>query len=604
MIEDGASRRRPLAWFLAILSLVAFALALWALATGGFRVYVFGLPLSVRSPFRPALVSILCGIAALHLFNAWRWPVWSQAAARLSATPPLIAAAAAATVVITGLFYGTKAAGGSDVYGYVSQATLWLKGTLVLRQDFIAGLPWPNGAWTFSPLGYRPAEFEHTIMPTYAPGTALLMALAQMIVGHCGPYVVGPLCGGALVILTYRLGVRVSDPVVGLVAACCVATSPTVLFMSNWPMSDVPGAAFWTAALLAATRPSIMGALMAGMTSGIAILIRPNLAPLAVIPAAMLVWTHSALRHRVRNAVLFGFGVAPFVAFVAWLFNHLYGSPLRSGYGDLSELYAWSHIPRNLRLYAGWFLETQGVLAFAGVISPVVLLAKRSEETHNRLMLFAFGILLYGMYLVYAPFDFWTYLRFLLPAFPIAFILAADVVRELTRRARPSLRAVAMLLFALATAGFGLAQSDGRNVLVLGKSEQKFADVGRFAGSMLPRNAVVYAQQHGGNVRFYGNRLTLRFDILDSEWLDRSLAYMRGAGYEPYILLEEWELPQFRQRFAGQHALALLDRQPMATTQDGVVRLYSTGEGAAGEVTVIPKTTGCVEPHPAFGSPR
>ena len=603
MIADGAPRRRLLAWFLTALSIVAFILALWALATGGFRTSVLGLQLSVRGVFRPALVAILCGIAALHLFNAWRWTVWSRAATRLSLASALGATAAAAAVLITGLIYGTKAAGGSDVYGYVSQATLWLKGTLVLRQDFIAGLPWPNGAWTFSPLGYRPAEFDHTIMPTYAPGTALLMALAQLVIGHCGPYIVGPLCGGALVMLTYRLGVRVSNPVVGLVAACCVATSPTVLFMTNWPMSDVPCAAFWTAALLAATRPGMLRALAAGAAAGIAILIRPNLAPLAIIPAAMLFWTSTTLRRRVRDVVIFGVGVAPFVAFVAWLFNHLYGSPLRSGYGDLSELYAWSHIPRNLRLYAGWFFETQGLLAFAGVFFPLVLIWKRHEPARLRLLLFAFGVLLYAMYLVYAPFDFWTYLRFVLPAFPIAFILGADVVRELTAGARPATRAIAMLLFTLGTAGFGLSQSDGRNVLTLGESEQKFADVGRFAGT-LPRNAVVYAQQHGGNVRFYGNRLTLRFDILDPAWLDRSLEYMRGAGYEPYILLEEWELPQFRQRFAGQRALALLDRRPLATTLDGVVRLYSTDEGAAGEVAVIPKTTGCVEPHPAFGSPR
>ena len=604
MNADGAPRRRLLAWLLASLSLVAFVLTLWALATGGFRTYVFGITLSVRGVFRPAIVAVLTGVAALHLFNAWRWTIWPRAAARLAVAPPVLAAAAAAGVLITGLIYGTKAAGGSDVYGYVSQATLWLKGTLVLRQDFIAGLPWPNGAWSFSPLGYRPADFEHTIMPTYAPGTALLMALAQLVVGQCGPYVVGPLCGGALVILTYRLGVRVSSPVVGLVAACCVATSPTVLFMSNWPMSDVPCATFWTAALLAATRPGTARALIAGMATGIAILIRPNLAPLAVIPAAMLFWTRTHLRQRVRDVVVFGLGTVPFVAFVAWLFDYLYGSPLRSGYGDLSDLYAWSHIPRNLRLYAGWFLETQGILAFAGVLAPVFLWRNGNEHARLRLLLYVFGVLVVAMYLVYAPFDFWTYLRFLLPAFPIAFVLGANLVRELTVRARPAARAVAMLLFALGTAGFGLSQSDGRNVLALGESEQKFADVGRFAGSTLPRNAVVYAQQHGGNVRFYGNRLTLRFDILDPEWLDRSLDYLRGAGYEPYVLLEEWEVPQFRQQFAGQRALALLDRRPIATTQDGVVRLYATDERAAGEVTVIPKTAGCVEPHPAFGSPR
>ncbi len=161
-----------------------------------------------------------------------------------------------------------------------------------------------------------------------------------------------------------------------------------------------------------------------------------------------------------------------------------------------------------------------------------------------------------------------------------------------------------MLLFAVATIGYGASQSDGRNVLDLGGSEQKFADVGRFVDATLPANAVIYAQQHGGNVRFYSNRLTLRFDILDPDWLDRSIEHLRGAGYVPYFLLEEWEVTQFRQQFAGQRSLALLERQPLAVTLDGVVRLYSTGEEGVGRSVVIPKTAGCVEPHPGFGSPR
>ena len=604
MIPDGASRRRVLGYSFAVLSLTAIALAGWALATGGFRTYVFGvIPLSVRGAFRPAVFGVLCAAAALHLLDGWRWRIWSSAAGRLAGAPPVLAAAASLAVLAAGVRYGTKAAGGSDVYGYVSQASLWLKGTLVLRQDFIASIPWPNAAWSFSPLGYRPADFEHTIMPTYAPGTALLMAMAQFLVGACGPYLVGPLCGAALVFLTYRLGVRVSDRIVALIAACCVATSPTVLFMANWPMSDVPAATFWTAALLAATWSSMPGAVLAGLASGVAIAIRPNLAPLAVVPVALLVTAASTLPTRLWRLVQFGLAITPAIAFVAWLFNHLYGSPLRSGYGDLSDLYSWSFVADNLGLYAGWFTETQGPLAFAWIISPVVLVWRRRADP-RRLLLFAFAALLFAMYLVYAPFDFWTYLRFLLPAFPVAFILGTDVVRELTVNARPAARAVAMLLFAVGTAGFGLSQSDGRNVLDLGASEQKFADVGRFAATSLPENAVVYAQQHGGNVRFYSNRLTLRFDLLDPEWLDRSLEHLRGAGYVPYILLEDWELPQFRLRFAGQRGLALLDRQPLAVTLDGVVRLYSTGnEGVEGSV-VIPKTAGCVEPHPAFGSPR
>lgn len=605
MIADGASRRRVLGYALAAVSMLAFALAGWAITTGGFRIYVFGvIPLSVRGAFRPAVIAVIAGAAALQLLDASRWRVWSLVAGRLSGAPPILAAVAAAAVLLAGVIDGTKAAGGSDVYGYVSQATLWLKGTLVLRQDFIASMPWPNAAWSFSPLGYRPADYEHTIMPTYAPGTALLMALLQWIAGTCGPYLVGPLCGGALVFLTYRLGVRAADSIVGLIAAFCVATSPTVLFMANWPMSDVPAATFWTAALLAATSARPAGALGAGVACGIAIAIRPNLAPLAAIPALLLVTGAATVALRVRQAALFAIAVAPFAGFIAWFFNHLYGSPLRSGYGDLAGLYSWSFIGQNLRLYTGWFYETQGPLAFAAVLSPALLLWRSGADTRVRVMLFVFALLLFGMYLVYSPFEVWTYLRFLLPAFPVAFILATDVVRELTARARPATRAIAFVLFTVGTAGFGLSQSDARNVLGLGAAEQKFADVGRYVGSALPENAVVYAQQHSGNVRFYGNRLTLRFDIMDPAWLDRSFEHLRSAGYVPYLLLEEWEVPQFRQRFVGQHGVTLVDRQPVAVTLDGVVRLYATREEDVAGSVVIPKTAGCVDPHPAFGSPR
>lgn len=605
MIGDGASRRRLLGYTLACLALVAGGLAAWAMVSGGFRTHLGGIPLSVRGEFRPALAAVVLGIAALHLLGAWQWTIWGRAARRLPLAPPLLAAAVSAAVLVTGVIYGTKSAGGSDVYGYVSQATLWLKGTLVLRQDFIGSIPWPNAAWSFSPLGYRPADFEHTIMPTYAPGTALLMALLQAIVGSCGPFLVGPICAAVLVMLTYRLGVRVSDPAVGLIAACCVATSPTVIFMANWPMSDVPSATFWTASLLAAARGGSAFALLSGASAGIAIAIRPNLAPLATVPAAMLFWYRSAdLRRRIRGTVEFAVACAPFVLFVAWLFNHLYGSPLRSGYGDLSDLYAWSNVRSNLTLYARWFAETQGPLAFLGFAAPVTLLWTRGEPARLRLSLIAFLLLLVAMYLVYAPFDYWTYLRFLLPAFPVAFILATDFVSAASAHFGYVARGVALLLFTVGAAGYGASQADGRNVLALGASEQKFADVGRYAGSALPENAVVFAQQHGGNVRFYGNRLTLRFDILDPDWLDRSLEHLRQAGYVPYFLLEEWEVPQFRERFAGQQAVALLERQPMAVTLDGVVRLYSTGEETGGKSAVIPKTAGCLAPHPAFGSPR
>ena len=197
---------------------------------------------------------------------------------------------AALCVLAVGLRNVSTIASASDPSGYVSQAQLWLAGDLRVRQPDVGRMPWPGSEWTFSPLGYRPDAATATIVPTYAPGLPLLMAAATLIAGACGPYLLGPLCAALLVWATYAIGARLSSAAVGLVAALAVAVSPAVLFMSIQPMSDVPTAAFWTLSMLFAGRGRTpRNAVLAGVTAGVAILIRPNLAPLAAIPALLIV---------------------------------------------------------------------------------------------------------------------------------------------------------------------------------------------------------------------------------------------------------------------------------------------------------------------------
>lgn len=55
-----------------------------------------------------------------------------------------------------GVRFGTFTASGGDSYGYVSQADLWLKGTLVIDQPLHDEFSWRWANWTLAPLGYRP----------------------------------------------------------------------------------------------------------------------------------------------------------------------------------------------------------------------------------------------------------------------------------------------------------------------------------------------------------------------------------------------------------------------------------------------------------------
>src|SRR2546425_582239 len=148
----------------------------------------------------------------------------------------------ALAVLWVGVRWGSTTAGGSDSYGYVSQAGLWRQGTLTIRQDIVHESPWPNARWTWMPLGYIPAaDSSDGIVPSYAPGLPLLMALAQIVGGYCAAFFVVPICGALTVWSTYELGRRVfGRSAVSLGAALLVAASPVFLFQLMIPMSDVP----------------------------------------------------------------------------------------------------------------------------------------------------------------------------------------------------------------------------------------------------------------------------------------------------------------------------------------------------------------------------
>lgn len=507
---------------------------------------------------------------------------------------PLVLALSVAGVLAVGLLFGARAAGGSDPYGYLSQSLLWRSGDLRVHQDFVAGVPWPNADWTFTPLGYRPSA-GHTLVPTYAPGLPLLMVMFGALFGDCGPYLLNPICGALLVLLVYRLGVRLSGRAVGIMAAVLVASSPTVLFMMLWPMSDVPAALFWSASLLLAGVNTPAAAVAAGVAAGVAIAIRPNLAPLALIPAAVAVWPLRAVRWTATTRlVAFGAACLPFVLFVAWFYNSLYGSPLQSGYGDTGSIFGWGNLRPNLARYPRWLWDTEGPLVFAFLLAA--LLPPGPHETSRTLRRFflAFISAVVASYLWYRPFEAWWFLRFLLPAAPLVFVLAADVMWHGCRRFGLRTQAAAALAFTVITLSYGLTRIAERDVLGIGEGEQKYADVGRYVADRLPPNAVVLAMQHSGNVRHYSGRPTLRYDMLEPDWLDRALEYLQSSGYETYVLLEDWELPLFRERFITQKSVALVNRPPMAAYAERRVSLFRTsGSGSASEPDPIPHTTGC-----------
>src|SRR4051794_4994064 len=350
--------------------------------------------------------------------------------------------------------WSTRVAAGSDAYGYVSQADLWLRGDLHIDQRFGASVPWPLARWTFTPLGYRPEPDGYRIVPQYSPGLPLLMAGFKAIAGHCAIFWVVPICGAILVLATYAIGRRLGRPVVGLAAAWIVATSPTQLFMLMAPMSDVPAAAAWAVAIACVLRDTSASAAAAGAAAGVAMLIRPNLAPLAALIAAWLLWrwlwrTASAVR-----VIVFAVPAAAGAIAIGLINARLYGSPLTSGY-DMTDAFLLSYVLPNARRYGWWLISAETPFALAGFAALAIPDARVWVTRASRgaiPLLAGIAAVIWISYLLYVPWDAWWYLRFLLPAWPAMAIGTASLAAAAYRAPPRLIRVAAVAVLA----GFGI----------------------------------------------------------------------------------------------------------------------------------------------------
>jgi hypothetical protein len=500
----------------------------------------------------------------------------------------IAAIALSAAVVAAALYWGSMVAGGADSSGYVTQARLWRAGRLVIQQPLVPTSPWPFRINTWTPLGFTPAAREPSaIVPLYPPGLPLLMALAQALAGFCGAFLITPICGGATVWLTYSAGRRLFEaPEKALIGALLVALSPNFLYQLMNPMSDMPVTAAWALALVLTMdrRP-----VLAGVTMAVAIAIRPNLAPLAVVP---VVW---ASMDRRRFALMIALAAAPGIAGILWFNAHLYGSALASGYGRASELYAWRDAPVNAARYTSWMLQAETpIVALSLLFFAVPGLVGPPRVRHARLLC---GGVMAGTilsYLFYEPFQAWWFLRYLLPMWPVTMLLTAAslvaVVRRLIRASRPAqTAAVAVCLAMLAWHHVAFAGAHG--VFVFGRGERRYVDVARFVDAWTDRNAVMISWQHSGSLRLYAGRLTLRFDLLDPAFLDRAVQYLGAINRHPYIVLDTGEVAPFKARFEHANRVGRLDWAPIGELAVAAVVYDALNTGAGPAPAVIKSTT-------------
>jgi len=264
----------------------------------------------------------------------------------------------------------------------------------------------------------------------------------------------------------------------------------------------------------------------------------------------------------------------PFVIAVMAIHRAMYGGALQSGYGDLTVLFAASHVRPNLDRYSSWLLQTE---------TPAILVAFLAPWLAGRRLawwLLAFVFVTLACYAPYSVFQDWYHLRYLLPAIPALLAMQAAVVIRVASRLPPAPRTLAVAVVASALVVIRLDAAAERHVFDQRALESRYRDAGDYAAKRLPPNAAVVSDNQSGSVRFYAGRLTLTWHGLAPDGLDRAVAFLKAEGFRPYFLLDVKEEPAFIARFQDHSPLGSLEWPPIAQINHEL-RVYDPDNRAA-----------------------
>ena len=561
MLEGGAVWGRRV---ILLLATIAFCSALVVAFTGGFVINVFGLRASSHDVVRPLVAGVVLTVFYIAIARK-HWRSDLEILTRINA-PMFIATLCTGAALVVGIHWGNFLGAGPDSSGYVSEADLWAHGKLTIPAPVWANdARWTHAVWSSGPVGYRPTQRPLDFAPVYSPGYPLMMAAFQKAGGRDAVFYVLPILGALAVWASYLLGQYLSNAWGGAIAALLMVCSPTFLWYLVRPMSDVPVTACWAMALVFALSGGSRGAVLSGITAGAAILVRPNVAPLAAIPMLLLAMTGES---RIRRLFVFGVAAAPSALVIGGLNWYWYGSPLTSGYGTLDALYSTKFIWPNLQRYSAWLIDTQTPLILLAFAAPFVLRPTREEKYRVVLLTVVYPIAVFGMYVSYLVFDSWWYLRFVLPAFPVLFASLGAILIESVRQSQRRTTAillVAALTGSMAFQGWRYAQQKGGF-----RGEDRFARAVEFANT-LPQNTVLVSLGHSGTLHFYTGRDVLRWDLLLGTELDSALAYLRRLGHPVYFIGDPFEATEFQRQFAGQHTLDDFERRRVPAFEEQYV---------------------------------
>lgn len=484
-----------------------------------------------------------------------------------SATMAEVALVALLSAVVLAVLrsYSVDIAGGSDSYGYVSEAIRLAHGHLYESEHVFAQFGLPENPQLTYPLGYRPFGSQG-LVPTYPFGYPLLMAIALRIFGLAGAFWVAPVLGMGAVLATYLTGRQLLGRVGGVFAALLVAILPNFVWGAVQPMSDVPATFFAILALYALLSPnrSIGSLLLLATSEGLAIWIRPNMA-LLTVPTALWFVGHRDW----KRLVTFGLLLFPFIVVEGATNSYLYGAPWATGYGSPPMTHSLSDAAQRGIRYLGRLQDQQ-----AGVGLALVALGLTFGRLPLRIRALLFGVaaIIFIFFSFYTIDDAWWYARFLLPGFPAVAILEASILVRVCedRRflaARWTLLGIGVALFAYGSIHY----SDTHDVLDQAYGARSFVNGAELARTHVQQPALILTMEQSGSLRLYSGLPSARYDLATLPQLLATIGTVRSAGGHIYLLAYKWEVEDIQK---GNRSILLAGAQPVGQVEPGPVLLY------------------------------
>ena len=234
----------------------------------------------------------------------------------------------------------------------------------------------------------------------------------------------------------------------------------------------------------------------------------------------------SGRRQRSVRLLIVGAGLAAGAVLVAAFQWAYYGSPTANGYGRMATCSRFViGDQRGAVQRAGCSRRTRGSSSWRLWWRRVDLRdlpcrrrACSGCRAHVRLLR------------LYLPFDNWTYLRFLLPAFPVLMLWAAIGMRQVVGYLREPMPSYAFALTVAWCALAGIHEARVRNVFANAASVERFRSISLEVAKIIPPRSVVVTREFSGSLQYYAHVDTLRWDWLDASGLEQAVSDASVTG--------------------------------------------------------------------------